>query len=240
MENSLVFGEGKSYGAEFFLRKTAGRITGWISYSYSFAYQHFDSLNLGRQFPFSNDRRHALYLLGSYAINEHWEISSNFLYTSGRAITLNSIVTTTNPSNPLFDDGHKGSNSGSGNGSGSSSTSGSSGGSGSGSSGGSSDGSGGGTDGGSGSNNGTFSQVLQNNFRLTPYNRLDVSITYHSKRVLPKRITETEWALSVYNIYARRNTYFVYRSIDPVTKQAVANQVSFVPVILSMSYSYRF
>lgn len=257
MENSLVFGEGKSYGAEFFFRKTTGRMTGWIAYSYSFAYQQFDSLNLGKQFPFSNDRRHALYFLESYAINKHWEISSNFLYTSGRAITLSRIVTTPNPdSNPLFDDGHKGSNSGSSggsssgsSGSGSGSTSGSSG-SGNGSSGGSSSGSNsgggstsgsdGGTDGGSINDPGSFSQVLQNNFRLTPYNRLDISIRYHSTRVLPKRITETEWSFSVYNVYARHNTYFVYRSIDPVTKQPVANQVSFVPVILSLSYSYRF
>lgn len=241
LENSLVFGEGKSYGAEFFLRKTAGRLTGWIAYAYSFAFQHFDSLNLGKQFPFSNDRRHSLYLLGSYEINQHWTVSSNFLYTSGRAFTLNSIVTTSptnTDSNPLFDDGHKGSNSGSGNGSGSSSggPGSSSGGPGSSSGNGSDDGSNGGTSSGSGS----FTQVLQNNFRLTPYNRLDLSISYHAKKVLPKRITESEWALSVYNVYARRNTFFVYRSIDPVSKQPVANQVSFIPVILSISYAYRF
>jgi uncharacterized membrane protein YgcG len=238
MESSLVFGQGKSYGAEFFLRKTAGKLSGWLAYTYSFAYQQYDSLNLGRQFPFSNDRRHSLYVLGSYAINEHWEVSSNFLYTSGRAFTLSSIVTTTlDPAtNPLFDDGHRGSNSGSNSGSGSSSGSGSGGG-------GSDDG---GSDGGSGSNSGShdapisFTQVLQNNFRLTPYNRLDLSISYHSRKVLPKRVTETEWSLSVYNIYARHNTYFVYRSIDPITKQPKANQVSFIPVIVSVSYAYRF
>ena len=227
LENSLIFGQGQSYGAEFFFRKTAGKLTGWIAYTYSFAFQQFDSLNLGKQFPFSNDRRHSLYLLGSYAINQHWTVSSNFLYTSGRAFTLSSVVSTTplNPdANPLFDEEHKGSNSGSNSGSGS--------------------GSGSGSDEGltEGLNNGSgsFSQVLQNNFRLTPYNRLDLSISYHSKKVLPKRITETEWALSVYNVYARHNTFFVYRSIDPVTKQPVANQVSFIPVILSISYAYRF
>jgi hypothetical protein len=215
LENSLVFGEGKSYGAEFFFRKTEGKLTGWIAYTYAFAFQQFDSLNLGKQFPFSNDRRHSLYLLGNYEINKHWTVSSNFLYLSGRAFTLNSIVTTTpvDPdSDPLFDDGHKGSNSGSDDVS----------------------------DSGSDNGSGSFSQVLQNNFRLTPYNRVDISISYHSKKVLKKRTTESEWALSVYNVYARRNTFFVYRSIDPVTKQPVANKVSFIPVILSISYSYRF
>jgi uncharacterized membrane protein YgcG len=243
MENSLVFGKARSYGAEFFLRKTAGKVSGWLSYTYAFAYQQFDSLNLGKQFPFSNDRRHSLYILGSYAINDHWEISSNFLYTSGRAFTLSSLVTTTtSDSNPLFDDGHKGSNSGSGSGTGSGTGSGSGGGSGSGSGGGggTDDGTASGSSDGSGNNGGSFTQVLQNNFRLTPYNRLDMSISYHSKKVLRNRTTQTEWAFSVYNIYARRNTYFVYKSIDPVTKQPKANQVSFIPVIVSVSYAYRF
>jgi hypothetical protein len=206
LENTLVFGQGQSCGAEFFFRKSSGKITGWLAYTLSCAFQQFDSLNLGEKFSFSNDRRHCIYASASYAINQHWEISLNFLFTTGRAFTLNSTVSDSlnqnQDSDPLFDEENN--------------------------------------DDGSNNGSGSLSQSVQNNFRLTPYNRLDFSISYHKKKVLPKRITETEWALSIYNIYARHNTFFAYRSIDPVTKQPIANQVSFIPLIVSISYAYRF
>jgi hypothetical protein len=67
-----------------------------------------------------------------------------------------------------------------------------------------------------------------------------MGVSYHAKKIHQNRITETEWSFSVYNVYARQNTYFVYRSIDPVSKQPKANQVSFIPVIVSLSYAYKF
>lgn len=79
-----------------------------------------------------------------------------------------------------------------------------------------------------------------NNYRLTPYNRLDIGIRYRKTRSSKKRTWETEWKLAVYNVYAHRNTYFVYRSINPVTKQASIRQVSFIPVIPSLTYMVKF
>jgi hypothetical protein len=79
-----------------------------------------------------------------------------------------------------------------------------------------------------------------NNFRLTPYDRLDLGIRYKRSRVTAKRVWRSEWTLFVYNVLAKRNTYFAYRSIDPVTKQAMVKQVSFIPVIPGLSYSLKF
>lgn len=82
--------------------------------------------------------------------------------------------------------------------------------------------------------------IEQNNFRLAPYNRLDLSVSYIRKGNIHGRLVESAWVFSVYNVYARNNTFFAYCSIDPVTKQPVAVQVSFVPVIPSISYNLKF
>jgi hypothetical protein len=154
-----------------------------------------------------------LYVSASYAINPHWKISSNLLYTSGRAITLKRSVTTTvsQDGNPLFDEENNNGATGdipTGDGTPTSSV--------------------------------TTTQIMQNNYRLAPYNRLDFSISYTKKRNIPRRVIESEWVFSVYNVYAHANTFFAYRSIDPVTKQPIVKQVSFVPVIPSLSYNFKF
>lgn len=79
-----------------------------------------------------------------------------------------------------------------------------------------------------------------NNFRLTPYNRLDLGIRYRKIRVGKSRKWENEWNLAVYNVYAHQNTYFAYRSIDPVTKQPFISQISFIPLVPSLSYRLKF
>lgn len=89
-------------------------------------------------------------------------------------------------------------------------------------------------------NSGTTEPQAPNNFKLSSYNRLDIGIRYKNTRYTKKRKLENEWSLSVYNVYAHHNTYFAYRSIDPVTMQPFITQVSFIPVIPSLSYMLRF
>ncbi len=199
LDHSLVFGQGQSYGAELYLSKNTGKLTGWLAYTLSYSYQQFDSLNLGRQFPFANDRRHSLYLSLSYAISKHWQVSSNFLYTSGSAFSLFADATS-NPYNPMYYNNVTGGSTGPG-----------------------------GTD-----------NKIQNNYRLAPYNRLDLSITYRNETNFLNRNIETEWVFSVYNAYARPNTFFAYCSLDPATRKPIPVQVSFVPIIPSISFYLKF
>ena len=209
MENTLIFGKGQSYGAELFFGKNTGKLTGWLAYTLSYSNQKFDSLNLGKQFPFANDRRHSLYLSLSYALNKHWQVSSNFLLTSGSAFTLFKNISPNRwqYDNPLYYYSSKGSNSGNGNNT---------------------------------IPNVSSTQIAQNNYRLAPYNRLDLSISYRKTGNILNRVIETEWVFSVYNVYARANTFFAYCSIDPVTKRPIAVEVSFIPIIPSISYNVRF
>jgi hypothetical protein len=80
-------GNGYTYGAEFFVQKRSGRLTGWIGYALGFVYSRFDSVNLGNWFRPKFDRRHDLKITAMYKINDDWEIGSSFMFQSGQSYT---------------------------------------------------------------------------------------------------------------------------------------------------------
>lgn len=88
LDSLIVYGNGESYGAEFFVKKNTGRLTGWISYTLSKTTQRFSDLNFGKEFPFKYDRRHVLSLTSSYQLNKIWTLSAVFVYSSGAAFTV--------------------------------------------------------------------------------------------------------------------------------------------------------
>jgi hypothetical protein len=88
IENQLTFGNGTSYGVEFFAKKSSGRLTGWFSYTLSKTTQVFTELNFGNPFPFTYDRRHNLSIVGTYDISKRWSVSADFVFRSGSAYTL--------------------------------------------------------------------------------------------------------------------------------------------------------
>jgi len=208
IESTLIFGKGWSYGAEAFIRKNRGRWTGWLSYSFAYAWQHFDSLNLGQNFPFAYDRRRIANISTAYAITSHWKVALNFLLAGGRAFTLDTdTISIAGPGdNPLYNNRGRGRALGRGR----------------------------------NRQDTTSFGIKADNYRLSPYNRLDLSIHYKKSRNIGRRMLETEWIFSVYNVYARQNSSFVYRTIDPSTRQIIAKEVPFIPVIPSITYSLKF
>ena len=87
-EEEFVFGRGWSYGAEFYVNKARGKLTGWIGYSLSYTWRKFPQLNGGEKFPARYDRRHDLSLVGIYEFSPKWKLSGVFVYATGNAITL--------------------------------------------------------------------------------------------------------------------------------------------------------
>jgi hypothetical protein len=88
IDDLLVYGEGWSYGAELFLKKKFGRLTGWGGYTLSWTYQKFPELNFGNKFPFRHDRRHDFSLAATYELNEKWTASASFVFSSGSTYTV--------------------------------------------------------------------------------------------------------------------------------------------------------
>jgi hypothetical protein len=91
-EELTVSGSGLSFGAEWMLEKSTGRLTGWAGYSLSWALRKFDMINDGKYFPFKYDRRHSFTLRADYSLKEtirtRWMVSGEFVLASGNAITI--------------------------------------------------------------------------------------------------------------------------------------------------------
>lgn len=88
VESELVYGKGQAYGAEFFVKKRTGRLTGWVSYTLSRTFRIFDDINGGLKFPARQDRIHDIAIVGMFAINDKWSVSANWVYYTGNAVTF--------------------------------------------------------------------------------------------------------------------------------------------------------
>lgn len=94
IETEVLQGEGKSYGLEFLLAKNAGKLNGWLAYTYSRSFLRLDSafdeerVNNGDFFPSNFDKPHDFSLVANYKFTRRYSLSSNFVYQTGRPITV--------------------------------------------------------------------------------------------------------------------------------------------------------
>lgn len=187
-ENSFVFGNGWSYGAELFINKTKGRLTGWIGYTLSWTWRKFPQLNFGNKYPAKYDRRNDMSIVAVYELNKKWRLSGTFVFGTGNAATL--------PERFYFVGGIL-----------------------------------------------TQEYSRINEYRLPPYHRIDLAAILTPKKNA-KRKWKSEWVFSVYNVYNRKNPYFIYfdQSGSPFngTLQVQAKQVSLFPVIPAITWNVKF
>ena len=87
-ESKVDAGRGKSYGAELFVQKKFGKLSGWVGYTLSWTYRQFDSLNNGKWFPYRYDRRHDAKIALVYTKNERLQYGLIWVYGTGNAITV--------------------------------------------------------------------------------------------------------------------------------------------------------
>lgn len=89
IEENFVFGIGRSYGTEFFVKKAKGKFNGWVGYTLSRTERQFDDLTTGDDwFPTKYDRTHDLEIVAIYKLNERWDFASTFVYATGQATTI--------------------------------------------------------------------------------------------------------------------------------------------------------
>lgn len=217
VDNSFTFGKGWSYGAELFLKKRTGMFTGWIGYTLAWTHRQFDFLNLGNIFAPKYDRRHDVSVALTYDYTKRWTFGSVFVFATGNAATL--------PASWYFVEGQM-----------------------------------------------IPEYGDRNSFRMAPYHRVDLSITHtpdrsHAiarqkkrweKRMKRKNIDitgqtmprtwhrniESIWVLSVYNVYNRKNPYFIYfeneGNILNGDLKITAKQVSLFPILPSITWNFKF
>jgi hypothetical protein len=191
-DNNFVFGNGESYGAEFFFKKAKGKLNGWIGYTLSWTTRTFPDIDAGKMFYARYDRRHDISVVAVYDLSEKWSFGSIFVYGTGNAISL--------PESRYIIEGSIVSDYG-----------------------------------------------PRNSYRMPAYHRLDLSITWtgKAKRMLNNKVPyQNSWNLSVYNVYNRRNPYFIFfdneGSVQEGNLRVTAKQVSLFPILPSITWNFKF
>jgi hypothetical protein len=186
LEQEFVFGTGEAYGAELFINKRKGLLTGWIGYTLSRTDRQFPDINEGNRFPAVYDRRHDISVVANWQVHPKWALGGAFVYGTGQAFTpLQSLYFI--EQNLIQEYG------------------------------------------------------TRNSSRIQPYHRLDLSATFTPNLNKEKRFLSS-WVFSVYNVYNRRNPFFIYydlsTNINEGTAQAKAVKVSLFPIIPSITWNF--
>ncbi len=87
VESQLIYGRGFAYGSEFFIKKTAGKLNGWISYTLARSQRQFDAVNKGEIFSARQDRIHSASLVVMYEYRK-WSFGTTLVYYTGNAVTF--------------------------------------------------------------------------------------------------------------------------------------------------------
>ncbi len=88
----------------------------------------------------------------------------------------------------------------------------------------------------------------KNEYRMDPYHRADISFNYTKN---PDKKYHSTWNFSVYNVYNRKNPYFIYLDIEDTSAdgsgglttgglQSKAYQTSLFPILPSVSWNFKF
>lgn len=88
VEADLLYGDGRAYGVELFLKKRFGKFNGWVGYTLSRTERQFDDINNAKWFMAKQDRTHDVSLVGIYKAGTRWIFSSTFVYNTGSAVTF--------------------------------------------------------------------------------------------------------------------------------------------------------
>jgi hypothetical protein len=94
IETNVLNASGKAYGIEWMIKKSSGKLNGWISYTYSRTFLRTttpfttEQVNRGEYYPSNYDKPHALNFIGNYKFSRRFNFSTNFIYNTGRPITL--------------------------------------------------------------------------------------------------------------------------------------------------------
>ena len=92
--DDVIITQGRAYGAELMLKKSVGKLNGWLSYTYSKTQlserdeRGVNAINGGKWYDASYDKPHDAKLVANYKFTHRVSISANADYSTGRPITV--------------------------------------------------------------------------------------------------------------------------------------------------------
>jgi hypothetical protein len=183
VESQLVFGRGRAYGTEFFIKKRTGDLTGWIGYTLSRTERSINEIDGGAWYPVKHDRTHDVSIVLMYDFTEKLKVSANWVYNTGNAVTF--------PGGKYVIDGVT-----------------------------------------------VPAYTNRNGYRMPDYHRLDLGVTLTNKN---RERFESSWNFSVYNAYARKNTYSIcFRESESDPSKTEAVRYSLFQIVPSVTYNFKF
>jgi hypothetical protein len=94
IEQIILEGEARAYGLEFLVRKTQGRLQGWIAYTLSKSEQRTpgrteieSGINNGEWYNSAWDRTHDISITAQYELTKKWSFGANMIFQTGRPTT---------------------------------------------------------------------------------------------------------------------------------------------------------
>ena len=94
LADALVPVYGKAYGVELMVKKPAGQLTGWMSYTWSRSKlremqdRGIETIEGGNWYNAPYDKPHEFKFVGNYAITHRYSVSVNVDYSTGRPVTV--------------------------------------------------------------------------------------------------------------------------------------------------------
>jgi CarboxypepD_reg-like domain/TonB-dependent Receptor Plug Domain len=95
VEQILLKGEARAYGLELLVRKTTGKLQGWIAYTLSKSEQRTPGrtaeeigINEGQWYNTAWDKPHDISITAQYELSQKWSFGANAIYQTGRPSTF--------------------------------------------------------------------------------------------------------------------------------------------------------
>lgn len=185
IDGELRAGKGRSFGAEFLVRKNIGKFTGWISYTYSRTFRTIPGISLGMEYRSPYDRPHNLVIVANYDVTQRISLAANWIYNTGQPVTFPYGQYTINGVSYAVYNGKR------------------------------------------------------NESRYPDYHRLDLSFTCKLGKLDTKRRWQHDINVSVYNAYARHNTWAI--TFDQGENGSIVTKNMYLfSAVPSISYNFKF
>lgn len=87
LDGELLLGKGWAYGTEFYVAKTEGKSSGFISYTWAKTMRQIEGISGGEPYVANFDRRHNLSLVFTQKFTKRLLATASFVYSSGQPLT---------------------------------------------------------------------------------------------------------------------------------------------------------
>ena len=88
LEGQVLSGEGRAFGMELLVKKTKGRLSGFMSYTLARTERLVEGINNNEWYPSRFDQLHNLSMTGFYELSDRLTLSANFVYNTGTPTTF--------------------------------------------------------------------------------------------------------------------------------------------------------